>query len=104
VLNIASSAQQRFLEILDNRPGKIIRIEITSGGCNGFRKDIRVDDPQIDDITIPIGNRFLAMDPMTSDLLSSSTIDWISGFAGSHFDIKVAEATSSCGCGESFSL
>jgi iron-sulfur cluster insertion protein len=104
VLDISESAEKRFLEILANHPGKIIRIEITSGGCNGFKKDIRLDDMQDSDMTISIGDRLLAMDPMTNDLLSSSTIDWVTGFAGSYFDIKVAEATSSCGCGESFSL
>jgi iron-sulfur cluster insertion protein len=104
VIEITEAARIRFKQLLSDHPGKIIRIEISSGGCNGFKKDIRIDDPAEDDINIPIGDRILSMDPITNDLLSSSTVDWINDLAGSHFDIKISDATSSCGCGESFSL
>lgn len=104
MLEITPAAQARFSEILSGHPDKVIRIEISSGGCNGFKKDIRIDDPQDGDIYLAIGDRQLVMDPGTADLLSASRVDWVTGLAGSHFDIKVAEATSSCGCGDSFSL
>jgi iron-sulfur cluster insertion protein len=85
-------------------PSKAIRLCITAGGCNGFKKDLTIDDIALDDIVIELDSARLAIDPISAELLGAAVIDWVTGVNGSYIDIKIPSATSSCGCGDSFSL
>ena len=104
VVRISESAANRFKQLtIDD--GKLPRVEIVAGGCNGFDKRFSMDLPQHDDVVheLPNGARVL-MDPMSDMLLANSIIDFETGLNGSSFSIEVPEAASTCGCGSSFSL
>ena len=77
---------------------------VSAGGCNGFKKDLSISDQTVDDVIIAVGDVVFAMDPVTADLIGDARIDWINGVGGNYIDIKIASSTSSCGCGDSFSL
>lgn len=104
VVRISESAANRFKQLtIDD--GKLPRVEIVAGGCNGFDKRFSMDLPQQDDVLheLPNGAKVL-MDTMSDMLLSNSIIDFENGLHGSSFSIEVPEAASTCGCGSSFSL
>lgn len=103
-VEITASAAARFAHLLRDMPGKVIRLCITAGGCNGFKKDLTIDSIASDDIVIELESARLVMDPMSAEMLSAAVIDWVTGINGSYIDIKIPSATSSCGCGDSFAL
>lgn len=104
VVRITESAANRFKQLTKD-DGKLPRVEIVAGGCNGFDKRFSMDLPQDTDVVhlLPNGAKVL-MDPMSDMLLSNSTISFETGLDGSNFSIEVPEAASTCGCGSSFSL
>lgn len=100
---ITERAAEKFKQL--SRDGNLPRVEISAGGCNGFDKKFSIDVVKEDDIVIKLENgASLIMDPMTDMLLSNSVIDFKQGLNGSQFTIEVPEASSTCGCGSSFSL
>lgn len=104
MLELTASAANKIGELLSDQAGKAVRISISSGGCNGFKKEFSIDSISTDDLVVSIGNATVIIDPISSDIIGHAVIDWVTNFSGSFFDIKVPAATSSCGCGESFSL
>lgn len=103
-VEITPNAASRFGELLAGQPTKVIRLMVSAGGCNGFKKDLSISDPAEDDVIIQLGSAVFAMDSITADLVGDARIDWITGVGGSYIDIKISSSTSSCGCGDSFSL
>lgn len=103
-VEITKAAAERFKLLLQD-DGKLPRIEITAGGCNGFDKRFTMDTPRDDDIRITLTNGCVVlMDEMSHDMLSNSRVDFKIGLSGNHFAIEIPEATSTCGCGSSFSF
>lgn len=81
------------------------RIEIRAGGCNGFEKIFTFDAAaSSEDIKVPIHNSTVLIDPISYDMLDNAIVDYVSELSGSSFCITIPEATSTCGCGVSFSL
>lgn len=103
VLKITDSAAKRFSQMCSEN--KFPRVEIVSGGCNGFEKKFSVDTVATDDILIELttGGKIL-IDPTTYLMIEHSVIDFKTTIAGSQFTIEIPEAKSTCGCGVSFSL
>lgn len=103
-VRITDSAADRFKQITTDN-GDLPRVEIVAGGCNGFDKRFIMDRARDDDIRYELGNgATILIDPTSELLLANSVIDFKYGLNGSHFSIEVPEATSTCGCGSSFSL
>ena len=103
-VEITPRAAERFCNLLHSQPDKVVRLLITAGGCNGFKKNLEITNREHDDIVVSFSNGMLAMDPLTAEIAGDAVIDWVTGIVGSYFDIKVPTAGSSCGCGDSFSL
>ena len=103
-INITDRAVNRFAELRKTVTGNP-RIEIRAGGCNGFEKTfswttvVENDDVVVDTATGPV-----VIDSMSYQLLETATVDYKLDLAGSYFTIEIPEATSTCGCGTSFSL
>lgn len=81
-----------------------LRVFVTGGGCSGFQYGFTFDEVANDDDTVLDKNGVtLLIDPMSFQYLVGAEIDYSEGLEGSQFVIKNPNATSTCGCGSSFS-
>lgn len=83
----------------------MLRVFVTGGGCSGFQYGFSFDEETSDDDTVmeKDGVRLL-IDPMSYQYLVGAEIDYQEGLDGAQFVIKNPNATSTCGCGSSFSV
>jgi iron-sulfur cluster insertion protein len=82
-----------------------LRVFVTGGGCSGFSYGFTFDEQVSDDDTAVEKNGVtLLVDPMSFQYLVGSEVDYKEGLQGSQFVIKNPNATSTCGCGSSFSI
>jgi len=86
-----------------NAPTKKLRVFVESGGCSGFQYGMSFDEPKPDDAHIESEGVAMLLDPASLAYLTGSVIDFDDGLQGKGFDIKNPNATSTCGCGKSFS-
>jgi iron-sulfur cluster insertion protein len=82
-----------------------LRVYVTGGGCSGFQYSFAFDD-QVgeDDMTIEKDGVTLLVDAMSFQYMMGATIDYQEGLEGARFVITNPNATSTCGCGSSFSV
>ena len=85
----------------DNRP---LRIAVEGGGCSGFQYDIRLDDAVADDLILEQGTQRVLVDAVSLPFLANAVIDYSEELIGARFVIENPNASSSCGCGTSFSI
>ena len=83
---------------------KALRVAVDGGGCSGFQYDIKLDDPTGDDLMLESDGQKVIIDPISLPFLSDATIDFTEELIGARFVIENPNATSSCGCGTSFSM
>jgi len=104
----ATAATQRSrtrLERASTRLAPIMRLAVTGGGCSGFQYNFALDDAQLDeDIVVEKGGAKVLIDPVSLDFLKGAEIDFVDEMIGAAFRINNPNATSSCGCGTSFSI
>ncbi|MBC7138214.1 MAG: iron-sulfur cluster assembly accessory protein [Defluviimonas sp.] len=84
--------------------GKALRVAVEGGGCSGFQYDIRLDDPAPDDLVLEAEGQKVLVDPVSLPFLHNAVIDFSEELIGARFVIDNPNASSSCGCGTSFSL
>jgi iron-sulfur cluster insertion protein len=77
---------------------------VDGGGCSGFQYDIRLDEPAIDDLIIQKNGLMVLIDQISLPFLQNATIDFTDELIGARFVIENPNASSSCGCGTSFSM
>jgi len=81
-----------------------LRVFVTGGGCSGFQYGFSFEeDAQEDDMALEKGGVTLLIDPMSYQYLVGAEIDYQEGVEGAQFVIRNPNATSTCGCGSSFS-
>lgn len=103
-IRITDSAANKFKTMTSDQ-NMFPRIEIVAGGCNGFEKRFTMSPVETDDIVMKLQNgTFIILDEYSYEMLSESIVDYKQSLTGSYFSIEIPEATSSCGCGSSFSL
>ncbi len=83
---------------------KALRIAVEGGGCSGFQYDIRLDDPAEDDLVLEGQGQKVVVDSVSLPFLANATIDYTEELIGARFVVDNPNATSSCGCGTSFSI
>lgn len=82
-----------------------LRVFVSGGGCSGFQYGFTFDEIANEDDTVLDKNGVqLLIDPMSFQYLSGAEIDYQEGLEGSQFVIKNPNATTTCGCGSSFSV
>lgn len=82
-----------------------LRVFVTGGGCSGLQYGFTFDEVTNEDDTILEKNGVhLLIDPMSYQYLTGAEIDYTEGLEGAQFVIKNPGATSTCGCGSSFSV
>ena len=89
----------------EGNPDLKLRVYITGGGCAGFSYGFSFD-PEIKEGDTRIENDGVTMlvDPMSIQYLMGSEVDYTEGLQGSQFVVRNPGATSTCGCGSSFSI
>ena len=81
-----------------------LRVFVSGGGCSGFQYGFTFDEITNEDDTVMEKNGVsLLVDPMSYQYLVGAEIDYTEGLEGAQFVIKNPNATSTCGCGSSFS-
>lgn len=83
---------------------KALRVAVDGGGCSGFQYDIRLDDPAADDLILEGDGQKVVVDAVSLPFLADAVIDFTEELIGARFTIANPNATSSCGCGTSFSM
>lgn len=106
-LVFTDSAAAKVRELIDEEgnPGLKLRVFVTGGGCSGFQYGFTFDEEvSEDDTQLVKGGVTLLIDPMSFQYLVGAEIDYSEGLEGAQFVIKNPNATSTCGCGSSFSV
>jgi len=99
----ASKVKQLIAE--ENNPNLKLRIYISGGGCSGFQYGFQFDENVSEgDITVVNGDVALVIDPMSYQYLVGAEVDYTEGLEGSQFIVRNPNATTTCGCGSSFSV
>lgn len=100
------SAANKVKELIaeEGNPELKLRVFVTGGGCSGFQYGFTFDEVvNEDDTSMEKNGVTLLIDPMSYQYLVGAEIDYSEGLEGSQFVIKNPNATSTCGCGSSFS-
>ena len=101
--NAAKQIQQLITD--ENANKTYFRIKVDGGGCAGFQYNFTfTDTKESQDYIFDINNIKVIIDDISLKMINGSTLDYETELIGSSFKIKNPQATSSCGCGTSFSL
>ena len=105
-VQLTDRAAKRITEILREEPAPMmLRVAVNGGGCSGFQYDFVMDDARADDdLVIEKAGAIVVIDPVSLGFLKGAEIDFVDEMIGASFKIKNPNATSSCGCGTSFSV
>lgn len=99
---VTARAFERLNEI--GAAPKALRVAVEGGGCSGFQYDITLDEPTGDDLVIEGAGQKVIINSVSLPFLADATIDFADELIGARFVIDNPNATSSCGCGTSFSI
>ncbi len=102
-----SSAAAKVRELLneESNPALKLRVFVTGGGCSGFKYGFTFDENVEDgDLQVENGGVTLLVDPMSLQYLTGAEIDYKDDVNGAQFVIRNPQATTTCGCGSSFSV
>jgi len=105
-ITLDSSAVVKIKDLLaiENVIGLKLRIYVSGGGCSGFQYGFTFDDTQNeDDFVIDQDEVSLLVDAHSMQYLTGAVISYNTSLMTSGFEIKNPAATSTCGCGSSFS-
>lgn len=105
-LNFTDNAVNKVRELIseEGNPELKLRVFVSGGGCSGFQYGFTFDEvSNEDDTVLEKSGVTLLIDPMSYQYLVGAEIDYAEGLEGSQFVIKNPNATSTCGCGSSFS-
>ena len=100
----AAAAKVKQLIDEENNAALMLRVFVTGGGCSGFQYGFTFDEAEGDgDTMVENGGVKLLIDPMSFQYMVGAEIDYTEGLEGAQFVIRNPNATTTCGCGSSFS-
>ena len=101
----AAANKVKSLITEEENPDLKLRVYITGGGCSGFQYGFTFDEAINDgDTVIEKNGVIMVIDSMSLQYLVGGVVDYIEGLEGSRFLVNNPNATSTCGCGSSFSI
>ena len=104
-LKPAAAEKIRNLIAEENNPDLKLRIFVQGGGCSGFSYGFTFDELKAeDDFDLELEGVHLLVDSMSAQYLTGVTVDYTEDLMGSEFKISNPNATTTCGCGSSFSV
>ena len=105
VFTDAAALKVKALIEEEGNPDLMLRVFISGGGCSGFQYGFTFDETVQDgDTEVEKEGVKLLIDPMSFQYLTGAEIDYTEGLEGSQFVIRNPNATTTCGCGSSFSV
>jgi iron-sulfur cluster insertion protein len=105
-LAFSDAAAAKVKQLIDEEGNQELklRVFVTGGGCSGFQYGFTFDEAMNeDDTSLERGGVTLLIDPMSLQYLTGAEIDYQENAEGAQFVIRNPNATSTCGCGSSFS-
>ena len=106
-ITLTDKAAEKLLEFRAAEavaPEKGLRIAVHGGGCAGFTYELGFDEPKPDvDQTFQLKGITVIIDSMSLMYVRGSELDYVDGLNGGGFKLNNPNATSTCGCGSSFS-
>ena len=104
-LTSAAAARVAAIRTRQGRPGARLRLSIDGGGCAGLQYKFELtDNPEGDDVEVLTDGVGLLIDSMSLPLVEGSVVDYVENLGGAAFQVRNPNASSSCGCGTSFSV
>jgi iron-sulfur cluster assembly accessory protein len=105
-MTVSARAAKRIAEILKAEPAPMmLRLAVTGGGCSGFQYNFTLDDLRAeDDLVIERDGATVLVDSTSLEFLKGAELDFVDDLIGAAFKVKNPNASSSCGCGTSFSV
>ena len=106
-IQVTDAAVRRAQVLIEEEqnPELKLRVFVTGGGCSGFQYGFTFDEKVNEgDMTIEKNEVTLVVDPMSLQYLVGGVVDYIEGLEGSRFLVNNPNATTTCGCGSSFSI
>ena len=104
-IEVTENAQKYIKKILSSEKSNFFRITVLGGGCAGFQYKFDFSQKaNEDDIIYEYKNAKVLIDKTSIEFIKGSKIDYVNELIGSSFKISNPQASSSCGCGTSFSI
>ena len=101
----AAARKVQELVLGEGNPDLKLRVYISGGGCSGFQYGFSFDEEQAeDDIAVENDGVTLLVDPLSLQYLMGAEVDYAESLAGAQFVIRNPNASTTCGCGSSFSV
>ncbi len=107
LLEFSDSAVKKLkaLQVEEQKPNLMLRVSVYGGGCSGFQYTFSLEEEiKPVDRTVEKGGVTLVIDQMSYQYLTGSTVDYVESLEGAMFVVNNPNATSTCGCGASFSI
>lgn len=103
---VTDRAYARLREIAETTgEARALRVAVEGGGCSGFQYDLRLEEaPAPDDLILEKDGLSVLVDAVSLPFLQNAVIDFSDELIGARFVINNPNASSSCGCGTSFSV
>jgi iron-sulfur cluster assembly accessory protein len=108
MINVSPTAASKITELLaeENKADSGLRVFVQGGGCSGFQYGLMIEENgsgDADQVFESNGIR-LYVDPISVRYLIGAEVDYVETITGGGFTIKNPNATSTCGCGQSFTV
>jgi iron-sulfur cluster insertion protein len=105
-VRVTERAFARLSEIAEaSGEDKALRVAVLGGGCSGFQYEFALEDaPAEGDTVIEHDGQRVVIDPESLPFLAGSVVDFKDELIGARFAVENPNATSTCGCGTSFSV
>jgi iron-sulfur cluster insertion protein len=106
-VSLSAAAARRIAALIaaEGNPALMLRLAVSGGGCSGFQYGFSFDDARNeDDRVFERDGIKLVVDETSLDLLGGAEVDFVEDLVGSSFQVRNPNASSSCGCGSSFSV
>ena len=95
----------KALQEQEKNPDLMLRITVDGGGCQGFEYIFKPDDTKTDkDLVFEKDGAAVITDDISMPFLEGAEVDYVDDLIGAHFKVNNPNASSSCGCGTSFSV
>ena len=107
-ITVTEAAASKIKELLaeEGKTDSGLRVFVQGGGCSGFQYGLMIEEGGggVGDQTIDSNGIKLFVDPVSMSYLKGAEVDFVDTITGGGFTIKNPNATSTCGCGSSFSV
>lgn len=105
LFTLTDSAKEQMTKLCKEHNVQAVRLEVKGGGCAGFQyKWNFANEVSTEDEVVSLDQGKFVVDKMSVMFVAGTTIDYVKEVWGSSFQIRNPNATSSCGCGESFAV